>query len=385
MAFNVAGCVNHLIKSAHSSSQHSCARYVRQAMEAGGLNTSTRPNWAWQYINWLPSQGWQLVGKCFDSASQAEYTSTQARPGDIAVYQKPGVGGSEPGHICMWSGQNWISDFKQNRMGVYKSDVNAYVFRYTGEINNSGPIMDENGESVDGDFSCPGSGVSLDLSELDGDNLADLCPKDVEFKGLWSRYQVKGGVRTQSMVSLCKFSPGSPGCGSDLGLSGELVEDACRFICREENGSDWSVPLTDKFLRGYQLKGEGHKTYGFGLMYGTDDNGQAFLMESRDRGNGFSEEDQRRFFRNTIKSHLKAIEQTGLQLTDRQKIVLCHRRHAGITCFNSVVRDLKALGRPATSAEFKEFALKFMRGCKNWNIYGKGWTNGINREAAFWG
>lgn len=142
MGFNITGAVNRLVRSAHSTSQHVCAKYVRLAMEAGGLNTTTRPDWAWKYINWLPKQGWKLVAQCSTREEQATYTATQAQPGDVAVYQKPGAGGSQPGHICMWSGKNWISDFLQNRMGVYSANVNAYIFRYTGEITNSGDLID---------------------------------------------------------------------------------------------------------------------------------------------------------------------------------------------------------------------------------------------------
>lgn len=141
MAFNVNSCVNSLMKRAKAKSTGYCAMYVRMAMESGGLNTSTRPNWAWKYINWLPSQGWSCVGRVNTRTAQAEFTTTQAQPGDIAVYQKPGCGSSQPGHICMWSGKNWISDFRQNNMNVYRGECSAYIYRYTGEISNSGDIL----------------------------------------------------------------------------------------------------------------------------------------------------------------------------------------------------------------------------------------------------
>ena len=144
--FNVADAIARLTSAARPSSIGSCAMYVRLAMEAGGLNTSTRPDWAWKYIQWLPSQGWGLVAKCSTKQEQLNFVP---KPGDIAVYQKPGYGTSKPGHICMWSGTKWISDFVQNSMFVYNSlgISDVYIFRY-GEQTNTDINLDEIKNSV---------------------------------------------------------------------------------------------------------------------------------------------------------------------------------------------------------------------------------------------
>ena len=136
--FNIQNAIQKLVSSAHLTSQHECAKYVRIAMEAGGLSTNGRPSWAWQYLNWLPTQGWTPIAKL---STKAEQMSFNAQPGDVAVYQKPGVGSSEPGHICMWSGKNWISDFVQNNMNVYRSDATIVVFRYN---STTDPAIDFN-------------------------------------------------------------------------------------------------------------------------------------------------------------------------------------------------------------------------------------------------
>ena len=188
--FNIQGAVQSLIARSGASSQHACARFVRMAMESGGLNTASRPNWAWKYIQWLPTQGWSLVGNVKTNEAQAEWTRSSAKPGDIAVYQKPGVGGSQPGHICMYTGGQWISDFRQNRMGVYASPVNAYIFRYTGEVSNS-PIDLSGIELGDG-----GSGGPATFEELNAETLASKCPENVEFKGMWMRYHLILGARS---------------------------------------------------------------------------------------------------------------------------------------------------------------------------------------------
>lgn len=140
--FNINGALQRLVSNANAHSLGYCAKYVRTAMEAGGLNTSTRPDWAWKYINWLPTQGWKLMTTCSSRTEQALYTQSQAQPGDIAVYQKPGYGTTAPGHICMWSGRNWISDFVQSNMNVYSGETNIYIFRYTGDISNNGDLID---------------------------------------------------------------------------------------------------------------------------------------------------------------------------------------------------------------------------------------------------
>ena len=54
--------------------------------------------------------------------------------GDIAVYQKnrnPNL----PGHICMFDGRQWISDFFQRSMFVYPSSnvSHANIYRYENE------------------------------------------------------------------------------------------------------------------------------------------------------------------------------------------------------------------------------------------------------------
>lgn len=106
-----------------SSSQHVCAKFVRMAIEAGGISTTGRPDWAWKYIKYLPTIGFKLekIVKKGDNFSP--------EPGDIAVYQKNGDP-NVPGHICMWTGAEWASDFKQSGMIVYSLTNSAYVFRF---------------------------------------------------------------------------------------------------------------------------------------------------------------------------------------------------------------------------------------------------------------
>jgi hypothetical protein len=80
-----------------------CARAIRKALEAGGLNTANRPNSAKDYGPLLLRLGFQTI-------SSTNYTPLK---GDIRVFQSY-PGGGVHGHINMYNGNQWISDFREN-------------------------------------------------------------------------------------------------------------------------------------------------------------------------------------------------------------------------------------------------------------------------------
>lgn len=167
---NIGAAIAHLTYAAGPKSQGACARFVRQAIEAGGQSTAGRPVSAYQYKWYLPTIGYQLIGTIAGRQAQAEWTRAQAQPGDISVMDH-----GKHGHICMWNGRNWISDFVQNNMWVYQGDGVCYIFRYTGEISNEPfaiPMF-------------PGGMTGFTQSSI-GD-----CPEDIKFKKLWRLYQLK--------------------------------------------------------------------------------------------------------------------------------------------------------------------------------------------------
>ncbi len=126
--WNIQNACNWIHTHAASCSSHQCAKYVRMGIEAGGLSTAGRPTWAWKYINYLPTIGFKFIDKV-DNSYQGEKGPYRPEPGDIAVYTKGGDQ-SVPGHICMWTGAEWASDFRQKNMIVYKSTHQAYIFRF---------------------------------------------------------------------------------------------------------------------------------------------------------------------------------------------------------------------------------------------------------------
>ena len=82
-----------------------CALYVRKAINAGGIPLFKCGS-AWHYRYVLPIINFKQVGK------QAE-----RKVGDIGVFQP--IGGRQYGHIAMWNGTQWVSDFKQRNLIVH--------------------------------------------------------------------------------------------------------------------------------------------------------------------------------------------------------------------------------------------------------------------------
>ena len=131
--YNVDNAVNWLNNNAHESwkdAKGQCAAYVRQALEAGGLNTAGHPVPAWQYSTFLPKLGFSPVN------------NTNYMKGDIAVMKGYPGATADPktgipyGHIQMFNGNQWISDFKQRDFwpgGGYRTNQPALqIFRWGG-------------------------------------------------------------------------------------------------------------------------------------------------------------------------------------------------------------------------------------------------------------
>lgn len=116
-SYNVNNAISYLTTNANASSSGYCAQAVRQALEAGGMLTDGRPGYACDYDTWLQSQGFSVV------RSTGTYTP---RAGDIVVFEA--LDGHPYGHIAMYNGQQWISDFVQSDMygsSAYRNDPNT--------------------------------------------------------------------------------------------------------------------------------------------------------------------------------------------------------------------------------------------------------------------
>lgn len=121
---NIESAVEKLVSQALPGSAGRCAKFVREAIEAGGIKFITHPVEAKNYGPTLSRAGFKrYVLK--DGVLIDEFVCQGYRPekGDIVVI--PNVkGGSPAGHIAMFSGEDWISDFKQNDIwggGAYRA------------------------------------------------------------------------------------------------------------------------------------------------------------------------------------------------------------------------------------------------------------------------
>lgn len=127
----------------------SCAKYVRSYLMASGYPLSGWPVAAADYINFLPKYGFTPV----------QGRATQIRPevGDISITQR--FGNHKYGHIAIWNGSNWVSDFKQNSVSIYR-DVNAFggpdanitILRDTSGQNPSQELVNQQLSNMDRSF-----------------------------------------------------------------------------------------------------------------------------------------------------------------------------------------------------------------------------------------
>jgi hypothetical protein len=99
-------------------------------LQAGFGQTPTNEN-TWGLPVPAKDYGPALTGLGFtDVTDDPNYTTQQ--PGDIAVMQPvPGVT-NENGHIAVWNGSQWVSDYMQNNFQPYSGvTINDFrVYRY---------------------------------------------------------------------------------------------------------------------------------------------------------------------------------------------------------------------------------------------------------------
>ncbi len=88
----------------HPFGARACAAYVRDALRAGGINIPAQGVNARDYGPVLEKYGF----KPLDPTPGASYSPMK---GDIVVIQ--GTRDSANGHIAIFNGTNWVSDFKQ--------------------------------------------------------------------------------------------------------------------------------------------------------------------------------------------------------------------------------------------------------------------------------
>lgn len=116
-SYDIDKAVMHVETQALSKSHTCCAWFVMRAMNSGGCPIGILPAFAYSKV--LPWYGFKLVK-----------TSTY-QTGDIIVF--PATEKHVFGHIAMWNGEQWISDFKQKSMFPAKAyrKCQYQIFRYS--------------------------------------------------------------------------------------------------------------------------------------------------------------------------------------------------------------------------------------------------------------
>lgn len=101
-------------RSAHSSSRGRCAAYVRKALQAAGYSFTPQSS-AYQYANGtLKSAGFVKINT----------SNYEPKVGDIAVFNRSSK--NPHGHIQIYDGNSWVSDFRQPKFSPY-SQHNGYT------------------------------------------------------------------------------------------------------------------------------------------------------------------------------------------------------------------------------------------------------------------
>jgi hypothetical protein len=98
-----------------------CAAAVRNASQAGGIDTSIHPLSAKDYGYYLKKWGFSEIGR----------QGYVPKMGDVKVYQPYHIGNPN-GHINMYDGKDWVSDFIENPKGPgpgYRSANDYVIYR----------------------------------------------------------------------------------------------------------------------------------------------------------------------------------------------------------------------------------------------------------------
>jgi hypothetical protein len=109
LMWNKKNAVAHLDAHAKTHSLGRCAQYVRQAIEAGGVKLQRHIS-AKDYGPSLTTTGFVKI------ISEHADASYHHLAGDVAIIQP--IPGHPDGHMTMFDGKHWVSDFVQMH-GVY--------------------------------------------------------------------------------------------------------------------------------------------------------------------------------------------------------------------------------------------------------------------------
>jgi hypothetical protein len=104
-----------------------CAHYCRLGLEAGGFGKSddARPVYAGDYGPFLTKRGASQVAEGVEMVPGKDYVPQQ---GDVAVFARTAA--HIAGHVQIYDGTQWISDFKQARFSPYHEPEPYKIYRF---------------------------------------------------------------------------------------------------------------------------------------------------------------------------------------------------------------------------------------------------------------
>lgn len=252
--FDIVTAVSKLRSIVNSRPTGWCARHVRTAIQAGLHDSlSDRPNSAKDYRLYLPKKGFQKL----------RFEGYKPLPGDVFV--EPHVpGGSTHGHITMFDGSNWLSDFIQRDMwggGSYRRAKKGTLFRHTKPTEKSKVEFNIADSDIKKDYG--GILDEIDLSTEGASSSAIKLANDSLVKNFQA--QVKSNK------------------GNGVKVEQSKTDDRPRLIFNKGTKSDIPIALTQTGKDKYQFRfslGNGNQIYnGNGFTEGstwTDDKGKEY-------------------------------------------------------------------------------------------------------------
>ena len=121
--FDAEKAATHLTEHGLDHSIHWCAWYTMRALQAGGCPAIILP--AQWYRYYMP-----LVQ--FEEIPEKGYIP---KKGDVVVFERPAGRDWKKisewwGHVAMYNGEQWISDYKQGDKSPYRKKVPYRLYRY---------------------------------------------------------------------------------------------------------------------------------------------------------------------------------------------------------------------------------------------------------------
>lgn len=227
-------------------SQGVCAGFVRNYLQDGGIDTSNHPGSAKDYGPFLEKRGWTKISVDPDNPSSLE-------PGDVCV--EAAAGDHAHGHIQMWSGNLWVSDFAQRDSTHVHRDIEGTkaVYRFGDAINKN---------SVDNvDMAATDNMAMEELGEITTETNIDSSSKDSYIKTAIPYFEQKlkeNGI-TENTKEYAYWMTAQTGLESDWGTSPAAVEKNNLGGIMKARGGIRSYDSVDAFTNSYisTLKGYG--------------------------------------------------------------------------------------------------------------------------------